>query len=185
MTLTQEQRRARRFSMKIKREGECLIWTGPFSERGVPLLGGTGSNGSVRRYVWTLRHGSPKSGYYPYPTCGNPECVYIGHLELRLGTPNGHEEQPRNAIAKWANKLTEEQEREVIRLVGTGMTQKEVAGLLDVSQSTVSRAVARQERAARSASAAPDDRLDLIASAMRNISAMLNDLADRIKEPQP
>ena len=88
--------RQARFWRKVKRQGECRIWTGSCSEHGYGITTIQAAHGdihSVRLYAhrvaWVLTHEREiPEGYVIDQTCENKACCSPDHLECVTQTVN-------------------------------------------------------------------------------------------------
>lgn len=69
----------RRIRARLKREGECLVWTGA----GAPSYGKIKMDGKVllvHRIVYEEAHGPLPEGIFALHSCDNPPCCELEHL---------------------------------------------------------------------------------------------------------
>lgn len=132
-----------RFWSKVDKTGECWLWTGG-TDKGdygtFALPGGV----SVRchRFSWELERGPIPTGLLVCHTCDTPRCVNPTHLFL--GTPKDNTaDMMTKGRSRFGRRLTEDNVREIRRLVATGATRREVAERFGVSASAVGAIVAR------------------------------------------
>lgn len=64
----------------VKREGECLIWTGFLTHDGYGRLKVKGRNVPVHRAAWEQVHGPLPEGKVIDHACHNRACVNVSHL---------------------------------------------------------------------------------------------------------
>lgn len=140
-----------RFWSKVnkKDQDECWVWQGAKEAQGYGKLATTGAQKGMKAHQasYKIHFGEIPKGLCVCHKCDNPPCVNPNHLFL--GT---HAENMRDKVLKGREydrrgeknpnvKITWKKVAEVIRLVKSGKTQVEVAGMFDLSQNAVSRIV--------------------------------------------
>ncbi|HEY1248627.1 MAG TPA: HNH endonuclease [Nitrososphaera sp.] len=120
---------------------ECWEFTGG-------KVGGTGYgkyrfNGwteRAHRVAWEKVIGPIPKGMLVLHRCDNPPCCNPAHLFLGTTADNVRD---RTEKGRWKGgapkKLTNEQEKEITELYSSGLTQREIANMFNVSQDTISR----------------------------------------------
>lgn len=67
-------------------EGECLLWVGPFSTNGYPIMIVRKGKVHLRRVVWNLEHGlawnaPAERSHRVVMRCGNKACINVAHMD--------------------------------------------------------------------------------------------------------
>jgi len=73
---------------RVKRVGECLIWTGHTNPRGYPRMNVGGRLIMVYRYVWERSYGPVPEDREINHRCFNRACINLEHLELMTRSQN-------------------------------------------------------------------------------------------------
>ena len=70
------------FEKRVVRQGECAVWQGLVTTRGLGVLPFRGTLRTARSVALELAGRKTERGQYAHPTCGNPLCVKPEHLEV-------------------------------------------------------------------------------------------------------
>ena len=121
---------------KVKREGDCWVWTGTVANRGYGSIHHEGRNGYLpHRLSWELLRGPSPEGLVLDHMCQNRRCVNPCHLDpvtnrvnilrgksiaaqnfIKTECINGHEFSQKNTrIRKDGSRICKECERERLR----------------------------------------------------------------------
>jgi hypothetical protein len=123
---------------------KCIEWTGERTKAGYGVIEGA----LAHRVVWTMANGRIPKGMFVCHSCDNKACINLEHLWL--GTPSD------NVRDMWAKgrghrhggggrgKLTEDQVREMRRLVADGASNYEMCRKFHVTSTTVSHVISRR-----------------------------------------
>lgn len=112
----------------------CLV-SQTVQSKGYGTVAINGTRHLAHRVVYEHHHGPIPDGLVVRHSCDNPPCVNIRHLLLGTHSDNMRDMMMR---ARSTNaKLTDEQVREVRRLLATGHSLSQVATLYDVSKQSV------------------------------------------------
>lgn len=78
------------FSLRTRRDGECLIWTGALDTYGYGNMRANGRNRLVHRWAWEQTHGPIPAGMeIDHYVCFNRACCELSHLRLVTHQQNG------------------------------------------------------------------------------------------------
>lgn len=79
-----------RFWQKVNKTDSCWLWTGALV-RGIPTVerGLRGGTMTARRFSYLLHFGAVPQGKRLIDTCGNPLCVFPGHMKFGKSEPLG------------------------------------------------------------------------------------------------
>lgn len=127
-------------------ENGCWPWTGAIASTGYGVLNVDGKIVGAHRLAVYFMTGDPiPKGMQVMHTCDNRKCV--NHNHLKIGTAR---DNMKDMIAKGRDrhdgfigeahpgaKLSESDVKEILRLLSTGMSQREAAERFNVSKSTV------------------------------------------------
>lgn len=138
-----------RFWAKVDKTGPCWEWTGAKDRRGYGRFGKPRGNGTwiAPRLAWTLSVGPVPDGLFVCHHCDNPGCVRPDHLFVGTNADNMRDcikkgRQAHNRGEKCGRaKLTANAVIEIHRLTASGESQKNIAAMLGVDPSAVSRVV--------------------------------------------
>jgi hypothetical protein len=136
--------------------GACWVWTGTLRLDGYGHFKMKRKLYGAHRFFWMLRHGEIPKGLCVMHLCDRPLCVNPAHLRIGTsaentadrhakgrsasGDKNGSRTRPdrvRRGEENGCAILTEDLVREIRRLVGTGLTRKEVGERLGIKAPTV------------------------------------------------
>lgn len=137
----------------VKVQGQCLIWKGFSQDGAYPVFRTKAGPVSMRNRVakdyakdalarknpaLARRFLAPRSQFHM--TCGNPNCLNPEHIRLWKKMSPEVKRQPRDTAKNvFRSTLSDEEKRSVKQLLEFGKSQKAVAELFGVSQSTISR----------------------------------------------
>jgi len=151
-----------RFWSKVTKTPTCWRWTAACSGRGYGVFKYRGRQDGAHRVSWLLTFGEIPDGLQVLHRCDNRWCVRPDHLFLgtqednmqdasrkgRMSRHGGSAFGDRNASRKYPGirrgekngqaKLTRGESREILQLCAQGVTQKDVARIFGVSQTTIS-----------------------------------------------
>lgn len=84
-----------RFMSKVKRDGDCLVWTGSVDRDGYGKfsVGPKGRQQHIRAHRWIFErsHGQLASNVLVLHRCDNPPCVELDHLSAGSQLRNVHD----------------------------------------------------------------------------------------------
>lgn len=80
----------------IRQSNGCLIWQGATGPHDLPMCTWMNKAMSVRRLIWTLVRGEPKSDEFVFTACKNKLCV--NHYHFELGTKEDREALRANSM---------------------------------------------------------------------------------------
>lgn len=126
----------------------CWPWMGKSDPNGYGYFEAEGYRGA-HRVSYFLAYGAIPDGMFVCHRCDNPPCVNPGHLFLGTQADNMSDmwRKGRGASpfhARPLAKLTEEDVREIRRVVRSGVPQSEMAAKYGVSRPTISNLIARK-----------------------------------------
>lgn len=136
---------AERLWAKVAKRGadECWEWMGWRHPSGYGQIGrGRREDGLSYTHVaaWEVTHGPVPRGRVVCHRCDNPPCVNPEHLFLGTQADNMHDmiDKRRHSHGeRHASKLTEENVREIRKLLLAGLTQQEIATRFRVARSLI------------------------------------------------
>lgn len=73
---------ADRLALRLRPEGDCLVFTGTRSRQGYGSLRVAGAMIKAHRVAWELAHGQIPAGMAVCHRCDNPPCCNVAHLFL-------------------------------------------------------------------------------------------------------
>jgi len=136
-------------SYLVRSETGCLLWTGKTDKDGYGRRGVRIGEKRAHRHAYTLANGSIPDGLLVRHTCDTPACCEPQHLVLGSQLENMKDKVERDRQAKGSKggkaKLTDDMVREIRDLYSSGMTQKDIAAMFPVTQSSVSLIVMRKQ----------------------------------------
>ena len=131
------------FESRYEKSDGCWIWRGGKNGYGygIFLLPGEVPV-RAHRYAYERVHGPIPEGMVVMHSCDNPPCVNPAHLSLGTRDDNNQDKKrkgrhPHGDVHHWT-KLSEQQVREIRRLLAAGMKQKDIAVMYGADQSTIS-----------------------------------------------
>jgi hypothetical protein len=132
-----------RFWNKVDKTGDCWTWTACRNALGYGSFRFEGKVSLAHRVSHILNIGPIPDGMLVIHSCDNPSCVNPSHLSLGTHQDNmddmaekGRTRHP-VGISHHRTTITEDDVREIRRLVATGHTQTRVAGLYGLAPVTV------------------------------------------------
>jgi hypothetical protein len=141
--------RADRFWSKVDKSGEHWMWTGAEGPDGYGVFRDGGKNRGAHRVAWELANGNVPDGLYVLHRCDIRRCVTVQRC-LFLGThaDNMDDKMAKGRQAKGPalgvalrgkcnTKLDEESVRQIRRMAGTGVPQREIGAAFGVSQGAI------------------------------------------------
>jgi hypothetical protein len=137
----------------VRREGDCLVWTGTCRPDGYGVMSDRGRVRRVHVVAWEAENGPVPSGRCVLHRCDNPPCLDPRHLFLGTRRDNGEDRHakgrtvlhPENLMPGYHGptgerhhkaKLTDADVLEIRRLSGS-MTQRALATRYGVAQSSI------------------------------------------------
>jgi hypothetical protein len=144
-----------RFLAKVDRTGACWVWAASKFKSGYGKFRLNGRTRRAHRVAWELFRGViPEGLLVLHGPCNDRACVNPDHLQLGTYKDNAEHSVQRDRTHRatfrerpelaprgerhYRAKLSEEDVREILRLRGTGVLQKELASRYGVSQSHIS-----------------------------------------------
>ena len=116
----------------------CWLWTGRQGRGDYGSLWYNGSKIGSHRFSFFLHY-----GHWPVPECLHQcdvkQCVRPDHLKAGTHRENMHEAMQRGRLGNGQNPLTDDDIREIRRLLKTGMMQATIAKMFGVESSRISR----------------------------------------------
>lgn len=134
----------KKFWSLVEKTSACWLWRGVLNKSGYGDISWQNKRWLAHRFAWFLTYGTEPSLCLLH-ACDNPQCVRPDHLFE--GT---RQENMADKVAKGrqlrgdtcpVSKLTESDVRRAKELHAQGMTQKTIASIFHVDQSTISYAV--------------------------------------------
>lgn len=139
-----------RFNSYVDRSGDCHTWTGTIdTTTGYGVTTVDGKKVAAHRYAWEIANGCKiPHGKKILHSCDNRPCVNPAHLRPGTQIDNSRDcvERGRHPCGETSARsvLTEKEVREIRHFSENGLTQREIAGLFQVSRYCV-RAVIKRE----------------------------------------
>lgn len=127
--------------------GPCHVWVGATRNGYGALVVGYNAKRqpikeSTHRLAWIAQNSPIPDGLFVCHKCDNRLCVRADHLFLGTIQDNNADRVRKDRGIKGDQvntcKLTEDQAREIVRLYGTGVLQKELARMFGIAQSNIS-----------------------------------------------
>ena len=135
-------------AIEIDAKSGCWLWRRSCNNYGYGYLHSHGKRHAAHKVAYELYNGPIQKGLLVCHRCDTPNCVNPEHLFL--GTPADNQKDmklkkrstigERNPLAK----LTEDKVVEVFKLHKSGMQQKDIAAMFNVSRATISLVVSRK-----------------------------------------
>lgn len=140
----------------------CWVWTGPRKNNGYGVASFRKKSFSAHRAMYTRFKGEIGENMLVCHTCDNPWCVNPEHLFLGTPADNMTDKVMKNRQSKGPehaktfmnsekfktrhprgerhgmSKLSDAQREEIVGLLGSGMSQRDVAKMYEVHQATIS-----------------------------------------------
>lgn len=137
------------FWAKVKQVGDCWEWQSSLDNKGYgkTRVPGTRAQYRAHRIAYYLSTGNDPAEMYVCHSCDNPKCVNPSHLFLGTALENNQDKMSKGRD-KYGNqkghrngnsKLSEDDARKVIALILEGKSNKQIATLMPVGHSLVSR----------------------------------------------
>lgn len=129
-------------------DGGCWVWRRSRNNYGYGTLRLAGRNVYAHRLAYALACGGIPTGQQVLHSCDNPPCINPDHLSL--GSPKRNMSEcvqrgrhnpppaPRRGSQNPAAKLSDDDVKEIRKLLSRGMPQREISERFGVSQSQVS-----------------------------------------------
>lgn len=134
-----------RFTKRLRREGECVVWTGWRERNGYGRIRVFGEKWSTHRLSYSLSKGEIPDGLYVMHQCDNPPCVNPRHLTVGTALDNRRDaiSKGRHAYGERAPnvKLTAMQVSEIRKRYQAGETQELLSCDYDITQGVVSKII--------------------------------------------
>ena len=143
--------------------GACWPWIGTMNNDGYGIFKWKGKNRRAHQFSWRVHRGEIPDRLWTLHRCDNPTCVNIDHLWIGTSAENTADRHAKGRTASGERSgatlhpermargekngcaiLTEDLVREIRRLVGTGLTRKEVGERLGINAPTVYAVAARR-----------------------------------------
>jgi hypothetical protein len=132
-----------RLEFHSERRGECLEYTGHLDRYGYGQITINGKGQAVHRVAYEVAHGPIPEDMMVRHKCDNPPCIDSGHLELGTNQDNSDDKVSRGRSLFGSRnpdaKLVESQVAEILVALASGETQKHLASVYGVGQSTIGR----------------------------------------------
>jgi len=125
----------------VKDKDDCWEWIGLKNKDGYGRFRLTDKMVLAHRWMWEMEDSDIPEGLMVLHKCNNRGCVNPNHLYLGTNQDNmndmsiaGSKKGNRNAMSK----LTEDDVREIRRLISEGYIQGYIAGIFGVNHATIS-----------------------------------------------
>ena len=134
-----------RFTKRLRREGECVVWTGVRQAWGYGRFLFEYKQWGTHRLSYTWFHGEIPDGAHVLHNCDNPSCVNPHHLRIGTNLENRLESvaKKRHVYGERVTqaKLTREQVAEIRARCESGESQTKLGKEYGVSQTAISKIV--------------------------------------------
>ena len=123
---------------KVKKDGDCFVWTGAKNDKGYGQIAHKGKIIYVHRYSYELFNGIKiPRGKIVLHSCDNPACIHPNHLILGNQCENLHDAMEKKRMN--GNPVSDEDVGHLRKMYNSGgFTQKVLGKLFDTHQSNVS-----------------------------------------------
>jgi hypothetical protein len=120
---------------EVNHETECLEWQGTLNRGGYGLVSFENKQQSVHRLVYRLENPDMPKELHVLHRCDNRRCINIDHLFLGTNQDNVDDRMSKGRQGKFV--WDKSREEEAIRLLESGMTQREVSKKLSMCVKTI------------------------------------------------
>ncbi len=123
-----------------KSDNECWDWSGMIDDSGYASMKVHRKNEKASRMSWLMNFGEIPNGLLVCHTCDNRLCTNPKHLWLGTHQMNVTDmmSKGRHVVTRGGAKLTEEQVKEIKKLLKEGITVTEIAKTYNMKQSSIS-----------------------------------------------
>lgn len=126
-----------RFWSKVEKTESCWNWTQGLDRRGYGQIKISARNYGAHRLSWFIHNGSIPTNLSVCHRCDRPSCIRPDHLFLGTHAENMADMHKKNRH-RVGSKLTAEQVRQIKQMYQEGITQSEIASIMNVTFSNIS-----------------------------------------------